>query len=228
MSIAECRNDPCWLLCRVYDDHQPAGRSGFTLEEPLSIGPSLLLPMVGRLKCVEHRLQMRLKLGVAVMRVQDMQQPRVLEDHHSQPVGCARLSQNRPFAHARLATSMSPRCKPDSLQCGSPNMAGEATYAFGPPNARSTISTSARSAHSPRSAASSRGADTYSRLLVIRSISAIEVSPSRTFVSPSSRKRRIPSEVAMATISSTEERSRISARIGSLTDMTSYSPRRPR
>ena len=71
MSIAECRNNPCWLLCRVYDDHQPMGRSGFALEEPLSIGPSLRFAVVGQLKRVKHRLQMRLKLGVALVRIQD-------------------------------------------------------------------------------------------------------------------------------------------------------------
>ncbi len=61
----------------------------------------------------------------------------------------------------------------------------------------------------------------YSRLLVMRSISAIEVAPSRTFCRPSSRSRRMPSWRATATMSSTEARSRISARIGSETVMTS-------
>ena len=61
----------------------------------------------------------------------------------------------------------------------------------------------------------------YSMLAVIRSTSAIEVSPSRTLCRPSSRRRRMPSSTATATMSSTEARSRISARIGSLTVITS-------
>src|SRR2546427_11064378 len=42
----------------------------------------------------------------------------------------------------------------------------------------------------------------YSRLLVMRSISAIAVKPSRTFSRPSSRRRRLPSLTPTETITS--------------------------
>ena len=61
----------------------------------------------------------------------------------------------------------------------------------------------------------------YTIEVVRRSTSAIEVRPSRTLHSPSSRSRSIPSSTATATMSSTDARSSINARIGSLTPITS-------
>jgi hypothetical protein len=79
VSITEGCHDTRRLLCRVYDDHQPAGGTNSGLEETLTICPRLPFSVIGRLKCSEDGLQMRLKLRVPIVRIQDVQRPSVLE-----------------------------------------------------------------------------------------------------------------------------------------------------
>lgn len=79
MSIAERGDDPCRFLFIVYDHHQPSAWSHFALEEALAVRPVVRFPMVGRLYGVEDRLQVRLKLCVTTVRVEDVKQPSVLE-----------------------------------------------------------------------------------------------------------------------------------------------------
>ncbi len=98
MPVAERGHDPCWLLRKVYDDHQPIGGSRVALEEPLPIGPALWFSMVGRVEGVQDGLQMRLKLGVALVWIQDVQQPGVLKEDDA--LRCP-ASSSRPGSGAR-------------------------------------------------------------------------------------------------------------------------------
>ena len=61
----------------------------------------------------------------------------------------------------------------------------------------------------------------YSMLVVTRSISASEVSPSRTFAMPSSRMRRIPWPTAMSAMSLRGRRPDHGLRTSSLIGITS-------
>lgn len=82
MSIAERRNDPCGFLLIVYDHHQPSARSDVPLKETLAMRPAVGFSMIGQPHSVQYVLQMRLKLYMATVRIQDVQQPRVLEQNH--------------------------------------------------------------------------------------------------------------------------------------------------
>lgn len=70
MSVAERGHDPGWLLLRVYDDHQPTAWSYVLLEEPLSARPGIWLSVIRRGDGVDYRFEMRLKLGMAAVRIE--------------------------------------------------------------------------------------------------------------------------------------------------------------
>lgn len=99
MSIAERGNDSCWFLLIVYDYHQPSARPHVPPEETLAMRPAVRFPMVGRLHGFEYTLQVRLKLHMAAVRVQDVKQPGVPEQHYSHTLWRPRLSQDRTLTH---------------------------------------------------------------------------------------------------------------------------------
>jgi hypothetical protein len=96
VSVAERGHDPGWLLLRVYDDHQPTAWSYVLPEEPLSVRPGVWLSMIWRGDRFEHRREMGLKLGMAAVGSEYVQQPRVLEEHHSHSIGSRCLGENGP------------------------------------------------------------------------------------------------------------------------------------
>lgn len=83
MPVAQRRDDPRWLIFKVYDHHQPSTWSLIELEEPFTIRPAIGFAVVRRADCVEDDDQMRLKLGVTVPRVQDMPKPGVLKEDNT-------------------------------------------------------------------------------------------------------------------------------------------------
>jgi hypothetical protein len=73
MPISERSNDPRRFLLIVYDHHQPSAWSDVLLEEALPIRPVIRFLMIGRFHGIEDGLQVRLKLRMTAVRVQDMQ-----------------------------------------------------------------------------------------------------------------------------------------------------------
>lgn len=105
MPVAESGDDSRRLLLRVYDDHQPSAGSDITLEEPLTMRPAVWFSMVRRVERVHDGRQMWLELVVTVVRIQDVQQPGVLKEHHTHAVRRGRFREDRAIlAHGRRTT----------------------------------------------------------------------------------------------------------------------------
>lgn len=77
---------------------QRLGPTSLFLEEPLSVRPGVWFSMIRRGDRFEYRPEMGLKLGMAVLRIEHVPQPCVLEQHHSHALGSRRLGENMPCA----------------------------------------------------------------------------------------------------------------------------------
>jgi hypothetical protein len=103
MSIAKSGHDAWRLLFRVYDHHQPLTRPNALLEEALARRAWVRLTMIGVGKNCKNGREMGLKLGMPLLREQDVAKPSVLEQHHSCALRGPRLSQDRTLAHGLSA-----------------------------------------------------------------------------------------------------------------------------
>jgi hypothetical protein len=100
VSVSERGHDSGRLLLKVYDDHQPSARPHVLLEETHPLRPSVCFAMVRRGNGVKDSWQVVLKLPVATARVENVQDPGVLEEDDPNTLGRSRLGEDRPVPHA--------------------------------------------------------------------------------------------------------------------------------